>query len=98
MCQNVGSATSFLTVQWADRIVEILASHFARQEFRMIPPKMHGRFRIGLPKVHGQFCVDLPKMNGRFRMVPPKISNSIWSQWISTVGEFLGTMAVRQEK
>ena len=39
---------------------------FARQEFRMVPPKMHGQFRVGLPKMHRRFLIDLPKMHGRF--------------------------------
>ena len=56
----------------ADRIVEILAQHFAKQEFRIVPPKMHGGFRIGLHKIHGRFHIGLPKVHGRFRMDPPK--------------------------
>ena len=35
---------------------------------KIVPPKMHGRFRIGLPKMHGQLHVGFPKVNGRFRI------------------------------
>ena len=47
----------------ADRLVEILASHFARPEFCVVPPKMHVQFYIGLPKMHGQFCTGYPKVH-----------------------------------
>ena len=58
--------------QLADRLVEILAYDFARQEFSNDPPKMHGRLRIGLPKIHGRFRLGLPNMHKRFRINPPK--------------------------
>ena len=38
--------------QWAGGLVEILAKHYAIQELRIVPPKMHGGFRIGRPKIH----------------------------------------------
>ena len=75
----------------------------------MVCPKMHGLFQIGLPKMHGRFRIDLPKMHGRFhigllkthgrfRMVQPQVSNTICSHYISTVGEFQGTMARKATK
>ena len=81
-------------VQWADRLVEIFALHFGRQEFCIVPPKMHGRFHIGLPEMHGWICIGLSKVNGRFCMDPPKcyiqlhmarfqVSHSIFSHKIS---------------
>ena len=53
-------------VQWAERLVEILAKHHARQDFRIVPPKIHRRFRIGLPKIHGRFRVGLSEVHGQF--------------------------------
>ena len=47
--------------QWADSLREILATHYATQEFFIVLPKLHGRFRIGLPEVHGRFRMDPPK-------------------------------------
>ena len=58
--------------QLADRLVDILALHFARQEFHIVPPRMQGRFRIGLPKMHGRFRIGLPKVHGQFCMDPSK--------------------------
>ena len=57
--------------QWADKLVETLAWHFARQEFRIVPPKMHGQFHISLPKMDRRLCIGLPKVKGWFRMDPP---------------------------
>ena len=47
--------------QWADRLVEILAKHYVRLEFRIFPPKMHSQFRISLPKMHVRFPINPPK-------------------------------------
>ena len=41
-----------------ESLVEILAYSFLRQDFGIVPPKMHERFRIGLPKMHGRFGMD----------------------------------------
>ena len=57
--------------QMADRVVKFLPYHFKRQEFCIVPPKMHGRLCIGLPKMHGHFRIGLPKVHGRLRMYPP---------------------------
>ena len=59
--------------------------------------KMHGRIRIGLPKVHGRICIGLPKVHGQFRIGPPQVSDAICPQYISTVGEFQGTIAIVKE-
>ena len=75
----------------------------------MAPPKLHGRVRIGLPELHRRIRIGLPELHRRFRIgppkwfirfriVPPQVSNSIWSHYISTVGDFFGTMAILEEK
>ena len=99
------NSSAYGSMQWADRLVEILATHYARQEFRRVPPKMHGRFRIGLHKMYERFHIGLPKMHGRFRIGPPKwyiqfrmvptqVSHSILSYKTPTVGDFWSTMAI----
>ena len=85
-------------LKWADRLVEILAQHLARQEFCIVPLKMHWWFRIGLPKMHGLFHMDLPKWYIQFRMVPPQVSHLICSHQISTVGQFWCTIAIMQQQ
>ena len=61
-------------------------------------PELHGRIHIGLPELHRRFSIDPPKWSIRFRIVPPQVSHSIWSHYISTVGDFFDTMAIMQEK
>ena len=87
--------------------------HFAKQEFRMAPPKLHGRVRIGLPELHGRIRMVWPKLHGRFRMVWPKLHgrfhmvwpkfwtlywDSICSHQNCTVGVFWHTLSIMQEK
>ena len=59
----------------------------------MASPKLHGRVRIGLPELHRRFGIDPSKWFIQFRIFPPQDSH-----FISTVGEFFGTMAIMQEK
>ena len=86
----------------SDIFIKILAKHFAKQEFRMVPPKLHGRVRIGLPELHGRIRMVWPKLHGRFRMVWPKFGilywDSICSHQICTVGVFWHTLSIMQEK
>ena len=60
--------------------------------------EMHGRIRIGLPKTHGRIRIGLPKVHGRIRIGPPQVCRAICPHYISTVGEFQGTIAVMKEK
>ena len=69
-------------VQWADRLVAILALHLAGQESCMVPPKMHGRFHM----VHTvQYC---PTSGFPLDMLPQNFHS-----W-----EYLLTIGIMQEK
>ena len=45
---------------------------FSKQEFRMAPPKLHGRVHIGLPELHGRIRIGLPELHRRFHIDPTK--------------------------
>ena len=65
------ASTCLQLAHWADILVESLGEHFAGQEFRIVPPKMHERFSSVLPKMHEWFRIGLSKVHGRFCMDPP---------------------------
>ena len=105
-----------LVCKWLNCLTDssrFFASIFAKQEFRMAPPKLHKGVRIGLPELHGRIRMVWPKLHGRFRMVWPKLHgrfhmvrlkfgilywDSICSHQICTVGVFWHTLSIMQEK
>ena len=50
--------------------MKILAWHFVKQEFRMVPPNYNIQFRMGPPKLGIRFCMVPPRLGIQFHMDP----------------------------
>ena len=60
---------------------------------------MHGRIRIGHPKMNGRIRIGLPKMHGSLLVFLKCMDGYVLAHLrLSTVGEFLCTIAIMQEK
>ena len=102
---NVLDWTSQWMAQWADILVEIIARHFARRGFHIVPWQfriglhtIYGRFLIGLPRVGRRFCMDPPKWYIQFNMVLLQVYHTINSHNIYKVWELWWPLiAVMQE-